>query len=222
MRAVAPARRPRSKQSKPRIYSINQSFLLLAVLPTVYHKSHRLSCKVVTTGVFHVGGEFPRPRHSADRLLVCASCLRCAGGRYAPNLNYTRLGSESPPARNGHSVGRRTGKLAYQPQLSRRPTVRLSSRRSPMPLRVAPIVGAWGFGVSVRLSSRRSLSRTVRRERTSVSTPIVPSAARRARPGMGVLHVGGRVSTSPAQRTRSLCLRKLSALCRGRYAPNLN
>jgi hypothetical protein len=44
-------------------------------------------------------------------------------------------------------------------RLVRRPTVRLSSRRSPMPQRVAPIVGAWGAAGC-----------------GDVSTPIVPSA----------------------------------------------
>jgi hypothetical protein len=69
---------------------------------------------------------------------------------------------------DGHGVGRRRNLFGYQhDRLVRRPTVRLSSRRSPMPQRVPPAtVGAWGaagYG--------------------DVSTPIDRSAARRARLG---------------------------------------
>jgi hypothetical protein len=135
--------------------------------------------------LLHDGGEFPRPRHSAHDHSVCASCSALCRGRYAPNLNYTRLGSEPPQPRGRARRWTANGQARLSTQLLRRPTVRLSSRRSPMPQRVAPIVGAWGAAGT-----------------DSVSTPIDRSAARRARPGWvyftwgASFHVPGTAHTS--------------------------
>jgi hypothetical protein len=123
------------------------------------------------------------PRHGADKHSVCASCSALCRGRDAPNLNYTRLGSEPPQPRGRARRWTANGQARLSTQLLRRPTVRLSSRRSPMPQRVAPIVGAWG------LRRERSTELTPKSQPNgaagtdSVSTQIDRSAARRARPG---------------------------------------
>jgi hypothetical protein len=98
------------------------------------------------------------------RRKVSALC----GGRYASNLNYTRLGSEPPQPRGRARRWTANGQARSSTRLLRRPTVRLSSRRSPMPQRVPPsCVGAWGAAGC-----------------GDVSTPIDRSAARRARLGL--------------------------------------
>jgi hypothetical protein len=171
----------------------------------VYARLHPLSSVLAAWIYFTLGGEFPRPRHSAHDHSVCASCSALCRGRYAPNLNYTRLGSEPPRPRRRARRWTANGQARLSTQLLRRPTVRLSSRRSPMPQRVAPIVGAWGAAGT-----------------DSVSTPIDRSAARRARPGWVYFTWGGEFPRPRhSAHEHSVCA-SCSALCRGRYAPNLN